>query len=264
MNRKMIIFDVDGTICAGSLLPSSAARAIRSIREAGHIAVFFTGRPYTHVDRRVTDIGFDACVCTMGAYIRIGDRVIQDLKPSPGDTRKIIEIVRGSGLDAVYESDKGVGFDRSRPFPQFLEGVKKHFLDIGLDTDMDIDGEGFSFDKLCLFRSEESCFEAAEERLPEYLELVGKKENMEEWAVKGLSTRSSIEIIKEFFHMDKENCYAIGDSITDLPMLEAAAHTIAMGQGHEELKEKVEYVTAPVDEDGLARAMMHYGLIESI
>jgi len=263
MSGKMVIFDVDGTICAGSFIPSSTVNAIRKIRESGNIAIFFTGRPYTHIDPNVTSIGFDGCVCTMGAYIRIGDDIIQDFKPSPGNVKKIIGIVRNSGLDAAYESEKGIRFAFNGELPGFLSGLRKHFEDMGLETEGDIDEDGFTFDKLCLWKNENSSFESVEEPLSQYLECVGRKENMEEWTAKGLSTRDSIEKVKDHFNMKKEDCYAIGDSITDLPMLEAAAHTIAMGQGHEELKSRVGYVTAPIDEDGLAKAMLHYGLIDS-
>ena len=58
-----------------------------------------------------------------------------------------------------------------------------------------------------------------------------------------------------------EQTYAIGDSTNDLPMFRLAAHTVCMGGGTEEVKQAVEYVTAPVLEDGIQKALQHYGLI---
>ena len=41
----------------------------------------------------------------------------------------------------------------------------------------------------------------------------------------------------------------------------AAAHSVCMGSGMEEAKQAAEYVTAPLLEDGVEKAMKHYGLI---
>ena len=40
-----------------------------------------------------------------------------------------------------------------------------------------------------------------------------------------------------------------------------AAHSVCMGSGMEEAKQAAEYVTAPLLEDGVEKAMEHYGLI---
>ena len=59
----------------------------------------------------------------------------------------------------------------------------------------------------------------------------------------------------------KEQTLAIGDSTNDIPMFEVAEHTVCMGNGMEELKDRAEYITASVLEDGIEKALRHYGLI---
>lgn len=44
-------------------------------------------------------------------------------------------------------------------------------------------------------------------------------------------------------------------------MFRAAAHTVCLGGGMEEVKAVAEYVTAPVMEDGIEKALAHFGLI---
>ena len=44
-------------------------------------------------------------------------------------------------------------------------------------------------------------------------------------------------------------------------MFQTAAHSVCMGSGMEEAKQAAEYVTAPLLEDGVEKAMKHYGLI---
>ena len=51
----VIFFDIDGTLMdeKSQILPRSAADAIASLVEKGHIPVVNTGRPYGHVDPRI-------------------------------------------------------------------------------------------------------------------------------------------------------------------------------------------------------------------
>ncbi|MGM9522561.1 MAG: HAD hydrolase family protein [Oscillospiraceae bacterium] len=261
MSKKLVIFDVDGTIIAGRMLPESTVLAIKRVRENGHTTVFFTGRPYTHVDRRVVNIGFDAAICTMGAYIKIGETVVQDIRPTPDVTQRLIELVRSCGLDAAFESSEGISFDKSRPLPPFLGGLKKSFADRGFETDADIESGSFSFEKLCVWTNENSNLERFEREASDYLDVIGKKQNMAELVAKGVSVKNSVDLVKEHFGAAFEDCFAIGDSISDLPMLSCAAYKMAMGNAMEELKSRVDFVTSDIMDDGLYKAMEHCGLI---
>ena len=262
MNRKMVLLDVDGTILAGDTLPRDAADAIRTLRARGHLAVFFTGRPYLHVPAAVRELGFDGCICTFGGYIRIGQCVLQDFQPPAGEARAVVQLVREKGLDAVYEASDGVWFDLSRPLPPFLRELKRHFAALHMDTDRSIDASpDFSFDKLCVWTNEHSDLPAFQRQVSTWLCRVGKKENMEEWAAKGISPGESARSVMRRFGVEREDCYALGDSVNDLPILRCAGHTVAMGQAPEELRKQVEFVTKPVEGGGLAFALRHYGLI---
>lgn len=260
--KKLVIFDVDGTIISDAhVVPVSASDAIRGIREHGNVAVYFTGRPCAHVEESVSSIGFDGCICAMGAYLQIGNEIVQNRKPAPEDAHDVVRLVRKYHLDAAFESCEGIQFDRTRPMPPFLQGVKKHFSDRGFLTDEDIDGDEFCFEKLCVWADEERDLGGFEKEVAQYLQIVGKKQNMAEFVAKGVSIQDSVKKMQEHFGISRENSYAVGDSINDLPMLACAAHSIAMGQAPKELKEKVEFVTKDILDDGLAWAMRHYGLM---
>lgn len=262
MNKKLVIFDVDGTIISEDRrVPDSAIRAIRKIRENGNYAIYYTGRPYSHVEKNVSDIGFDGCVCTMGAYVRIGDQVLKNQLSDTKTAHEIVRLVRSCYLDAAYESNAGIQFDHTTELPPFLRKLKEHFSGRGFETDQDIDAEDFSFEKVCVWTNVNSDLAAFEKEATNYLDIIGKKQNMEELVAKGVSIPESLKLIQNYFHVTKEDCYAIGDSVNDLPMLRCAACSIAMGQAPEELKKQVDFVTKPIMEDGLAYAMQQYELI---
>ena len=55
---------------------------------------------------------------------------------------------------------------------------------------------------------------------------------------------------------------AFGDGGNDISMLQHAGLGVAMGNAKEEVKQKADYVTTSVDEDGIANALKHFGIID--
>ena len=82
-----------------------------------------------------------------------------------------------------------------------------------------------------------------------------------ELVLKGYSKAAGMQRILDHLGAAPEQTYAIGDSTNDLPMFSVAAHTACLGDGMEELKAVSEYVTAPVLEDGIQKALEHFGLL---
>ena len=58
-----------------------------------------------------------------------------------------------------------------------------------------------------------------------------------------------------------EETMSFGDGGNDISMLRHAAIGVAMGQAKEDVKAAADYVTAPIDEDGISKAMKHFGII---
>ena len=55
---------------------------------------------------------------------------------------------------------------------------------------------------------------------------------------------------------------AFGDGGNDVAMLSAAGVGIAMGNACDEALNAADYVTATVDDDGIARALEHLGILD--
>jgi len=58
-----------------------------------------------------------------------------------------------------------------------------------------------------------------------------------------------------------EEIIAFGDSENDMSMLKLAGIGVALGNAEEQVKKIADYVTDDIDEDGLAKALKHFGLI---
>lgn len=57
-----------------------------------------------------------------------------------------------------------------------------------------------------------------------------------------------------------EEIMACGDGMNDYEMLKTVGFAVAMGNGHERLKEIADYVTVTNDEDGVAKAIEQFVL----
>ena len=70
---------------------------------------------------------------------------------------------------------------------------------------------------------------------------------------------TAIQFVKNYYE-EEYKTVAIGDSDNDLPMLEYADISVAMGNGVKEVKEKADYVTDKIDNDGLHKAFKYLKL----
>ncbi len=68
--------------------------------------------------------------------------------------------------------------------------------------------------------------------------------------------------VLQYYGYTQKNAMTLGDGSNDIEMLLYAGIGVAMGNAKEETKAIADYVTSPIDEDGWAKAMRYYGLID--
>ncbi|MCI7058614.1 MAG: HAD hydrolase family protein, partial [Mollicutes bacterium] len=68
--------------------------------------------------------------------------------------------------------------------------------------------------------------------------------------------------VLEYYGYEQENALTIGDASNDIEMLLFAGTSVAMGNGNGEAKSVADYVTDDIDNDGWAKAMAHFGLLD--
>lgn len=263
MNRKLIFFDIDGTIVDwNGFIPDSAIRAIHAARAEGNLCVINTGRPYSHIDPAVKAIGFDGFVCSCGQHLVLNNQVISHANFDPQMGREIIEEARRCRMDAVYEAEHGIWFDMTHEDElEIVSATWAQFAERGFDVTQSVDVPGFHFDKLCAFVREDSDTEAFLAFMEKRGSIIYREGSMLEITRRGYSKESGLKQMIALLGISLEDCYAIGDSTNDLPMLRSVSHSIAMGNAPDEVKAAAEYVTASLHEDGIEAALRHYHLI---
>ena len=65
MNRKLIFFDIDGTIIPEDtgVIPESTKEAINKAKDNGHLVFINTGRTFSGITQLIFDLEFNGYVC---------------------------------------------------------------------------------------------------------------------------------------------------------------------------------------------------------
>lgn len=74
---------------------------------------------------------------------------------------------------------------------------------------------------------------------------------------KGVGLRAAMER----YGLAREEVMAFGDGENDMSMLREAGLSVAMGNGEEQVKAMADYVTDTVENDGVSKALRHFGLL---
>ncbi|MBR6336290.1 MAG: HAD family hydrolase [Ruminococcus sp.] len=267
MERAILFFDIDGTIVSedgNRFIPESAVKAINKARENGHITMVNTGRTYLTVERHIKELGFSGFVCGCGTNIILDNEVLLRHKNDRALCFDIRDTLQSIGVPAIYESVESLGFDSNTYIHPELREMLTYFGSKGLMI-REAYEESFYFDKFFCWANDDEHFEPLVSKLSEHFQIIrrGDSEGIKRIEVvpKGYSKATGMKFMLDRLGIDHKNSYAFGDSTNDLPMLEYAAHSAAMGGCPDVLKDKVELVTDGLYDDGLAKALERFGLI---
>ena len=260
----VVFFDIDGVIIddESQVIPESAVRAIEALGKNGHMAVVNTGRPYAHIDPRVRAMPFQGFVCGCGMELRLGESWISRKYPDAKMRGYLLRTIRECGMQTILEpatADFILDGEHS-VHPMIIRDVERmKTRGFGIHQVSEMDSlefvKGITFDWPGCQREEFL------KRMEPYFNCFLRENTLIEFVPKGCSKAAGMQEFLAHIGEIQEDTFAIGDSTNDLPMFSVAKHTICMGNGMEELKEKAEYVTAHILEDGVEKALKHYGLI---
>ena len=261
MSQKTVFFDIDGTIMDEfGFIPPSAVEAIHAAQAKGVKCIVNTGRPYTHIEPSIVDIGFDGYICSCGQLLMMDGKCVFRAGVDAEVCGEIVKRAQDCLLDAYYEAEESMRQMLHHEPDKGMRIYLDRMIERGFEVWNDPREPGYCFDKFCIWARHDSLLEPFAEYAEKYYTLINRGGGMFECIHKGYSKATGMERVREMLGAEAEDCYAIGDSGNDLPMLSAVKHSIAMGNAPENVKSQVEFVTSSLHDDGLARAMEHYGL----
>ena len=230
----VVFFDIDGTII-DEKTQEIPASAVARLAENGHMPVINTGRPYSHIDPRVKAMAFRGYVCGCGMEVRLGDRWLYRKKPDSALCAYVAEAVRKFDILPLYEGDDGTVMYEpdcwELPFiREELDRMRKKGFRVYPRQ------EHPDFMKFISFSRSETAQQGFCQAMAPYFEIIDRGGNhFTEYVLKGCSKAGGLLALLEALGVPKRETLAIGDSTNDLPMFRAAAHTVCLGGGMEEV-----------------------------
>ncbi|MEE1313432.1 MAG: HAD family hydrolase [Lachnospiraceae bacterium] len=264
MSKKLIFFDIDGTLVKeGELsVTKSSIEAIKKARENGHQCFINTGRPIASVGKNITTLPFDGYICGCGTYIQYQGKEILHKELDEKLVKEIIKWSEEKKFDIFFEGKYGLLFP---PKLQHKDGnqLKEYFGSQGVPIAEYNYKETSSYhtDKFTAWYVYEEDADELRSMIEEKLEIIDRGYHFWEVIPKGYSKSTGIEELLKYLGMNVEDTISIGDSANDIPMLQYTKESVLMGNGDSSLKNMVTFVTKDLEEDGVAYALEHFNII---
>lgn len=271
---KAIFFDIDGTLVSFNthLIPTSTIEAVHLVREMGVKVFIATGRPFPLIDRsafasdddcfckNLGELEYDGIVSSNGAagVLRDGTTIFRE-GIDRSVIHRIIENQRVHPMPIVFATNDEVFCvdwleqgDNAQQVWDLLNNPMPPIRPIEDALSMDI------VQVIPFFTIEEA---------PRILSEVLKGCSAFRWHPlfadcirEGNDKGTAIEHVCRYFGIDVSETMAFGDGGNDIEMLVRAGVGVAMGNANDDVKAYADYVTAHIDDDGVAKALEKFVL----
>lgn len=254
---KAAFFDVDGTLLSHKTksVPQSAREAIAKLRASGIQCIVATGRQITEMMKLpVADIPFDGYITLNGQLILDGQRNVVHGTPLTGKAKEyLVKMFTENQIPALLVEKEAVylNFVDDRVLA-VQEAISSAVPPFGQYT-------GGEIYQVCAYlgKGEETLLaEIADECVMTRWHFGGM-----DIIAKGGGKVTGIQRYLEQKGITPEETIAFGDGENDVDMLRFCGIGVALGNAEDEVKLAADYITSDIDDDGIANALKHFGLI---
>lgn len=258
---KIVFFDIDDTLRVKDtgFIPASIERVFRDLKKAGIKVGIATGRSPLGVVPELRALKPDYLVTINGAYVEDAKGEVVYSQPIPEEQ---VEAYKdwATNQEVAYGL---VGKDQaslSKRSPLINEAIDVVYP--GLEIDPDLDQKEAIY-QMWTFEEDEQDL-ALPEELAKDLRLVRWHPNSCDVVIKDMSKAVGVKKVLESLNLKPENLLVFGDGLNDLELFELAGLAVAMGGALDSVKDKADFVTKSVEENGIEHALVEMGLIPKI
>ena len=258
-----LFFDIDGTILSEVTheIPESALEALKKAQEKGHKTFINTGRTICSVPPIIKRIPFDGFLCGCGTHLIYKDEVVFHHSIPYERGRKILQSMKECNVEGFLEGTDDMYFSNRISRLEPIESCRRYMAGLGLGREKALEDTGYDYDKVLIYIDEFADGERFFKETEDIFRHIDRLGGVYECIQKEFSKATAIAYIKKELNLSDDEIYAFGDSSNDLDMISAAGHGVIMGHHDPVLEPYAEYITDTVENDGLYKAMEHYGLI---
>ena len=280
MEVKAVFFDIDGTLVNDrkSVLKSTKD-AIRIVKEQGVLVGVATGRGPFFVKELMEDLDLDFAITYNGQYIFNKEKVLFASPIAKSSLRQLIAYAKKEQKEIALGTEHAVVGSKIMSFGlgSFSQLVSR-FIPTGLTRTV-----SRSFNRMvskAVPQKEDDLLRLINEPIYQVLMLMTPEESekaasdFEDLKLtrsnpfaadiinQGNSKLEGIRRVGKEYGFDLNQVMAFGDSDNDLEMLAGVGMSVAMGNGSSSVKEVAKHITASNQQDGIHKALEHFGSSE--
>ena len=259
---KALFFDIDGTLVSFQthVIPASTIEALTLAHEKGIQIFIATGRP-TLIINNLNELQsrglIDGYITMNGGYCYVGNEIIYKSPIPQEDVQTMARICQEKGYACIFVGEHEAWV--CQPSDE-LRQIFYNFLGVKEFPVVDFD-EALSHEiyQMTPFFSPEDELTITPQ-MPQS-EFGRWYHSFVDITAKGNTKQNGIDEFIKHFGFKLEETMAFGDGGNDIGMLRHAGVGIAMGNAKDDVKASAGYVTMSVDEDGIFKALKHFGVI---
>ncbi|MFS9133090.1 Cof-type HAD-IIB family hydrolase [Streptococcus infantis] len=256
---KIVFFDIDDTLrnSKTGFIPTSIPTVFQQLREKGILTGIATGRGIFGVVPEIRELKPDFFVTLNGAYI-------EDKKGNVIDSNKISK----DKVESYIAWTKEVGIDYGLVGSHTAKlSTRTELISEAIDPiypDLDVDPDFYEKEDIYQMWTFEDRGDdlILPDTLSSTLRMVRWHEHSSDVVPISGSKAAGVAKVVEHLGLKPENVMVFGDGLNDLELFDYAGISIAMGNSHEKIKEKADYITKTLEEDGIFDALERFGMVE--
>ncbi|WP_312694873.1 HAD family hydrolase [Caproiciproducens sp.] len=257
MIPKALILDIDGTLVdtVRHSVSDKTLKLINTLKKSGVTVIIASGRTdFAASPRILNGLAADYYVCVNGSHVTDGNgKIIYEDRFSIGQLTALWKFCESEGFPVAFSfEDAYYAYVKFREFRDYYRRNTGHASFI-------LDGENHLRHLESLPFGAFACIDPLyvtrfSAEVPDLRLVPFKPGNYDVYKIT-TSKAHGIEQLLRKLHLNWDEVVAIGDSLNDMEMIQAAGIGVVMGNGHEDLKKSADFITKTVNQDGVAYAI---------
>ena len=256
---KIIFFDIDDTLrnSKTGFIPSTIPTAFKQLRDKGILTGIATGRGIFGVVPEIKALKPDFFVTLNGAYIEDKKgNVIYSNKIAKDKVEEYITWTKEVGIDYGLVGSHAAKL--SRRTEMISQAIDPIYPDLEVDPDFYQKEDIY---QMWTFEDQGDDL-ILPDTLASTLRMVRWHEHSSDVVPISGSKAAGVAKVVDQLGLKPENVMVFGDGLNDLELFDYVGISVAMGVSHEKIKEKADYITKTLEEDGIFDALEGFGMVE--
>lgn len=266
MNKKLAIFDLDGTLTNSEKKISPATKAaVLDIMNRGHKCLLASGRPVPGIIHIAKELEFDKhdgyILAFNGGKIlnyRTEETIYQETVPQELLPTLFAFAKEHHSAIITYSKEHVISGNGINEYVQLESNITGMPI---IEVDNFTDAITFPVNK-CVFCTPADhaaeCEVLLKELLGDQVNIFRSEPFFLEVVPKGIDKATAIEKILPILGVAREDCIAFGDGFNDINMIKFAGIGVAMGNAQQVVKDAADIITLTNDEDGIVPILQKY------